>query len=355
MKTTILIIEDNDIDREQIGRLLGSQYTLVEAATADEARKRLQAQQIDLVLLDYYLPDVIGLTLLEELASQKLPIILLTIVDAPDLIVKSLKRGALDYLLKENLTKQRLIQSIENTLQTARLQRETEAQQRLLVEQHEQIRHLAAEVTLAEQEERKRIAHLLHDHVQQMLYSAQMHLMMARSALQEGESPDETLGDLEQLLNSIVETTRSLSIELSPPILRDQSFAITLEWLVAHMRQQHNLRVRYAYRGMREGVMDDALRVMLFNAVRELLFNVVKHAGVREADLEVVDSAELVEITISDRGKGFDVDRLEWSHAKSFGLPTVRHRIQVVGGDLQARSATGEGTAIYIKVPLNGG
>ncbi len=206
-------------------------------------------------------------------------------------------------------------------------------------ERTRQVRELSRALTLAEQEERQCIAHVLHDDLQQLLVGAQM---MA------------TLGDAERLqaiLGEAAEMARTLSHELSPPILKGADLEALLWWLAETSREQHGLEVEVELRG-RVAVPDEALRILLYQLIRELLFNVVKHAGTGRARVVAEQANGRVRVTVEDGGAGFDPATLKEVRAPGVGLPSVRERVEMVGGACEVASAPGRGTRVAIALPV---
>ena len=94
------------------------------------------------------------------------------------------------------------------------------------------------------------------------------------------------------------------------------------------------------------------LRVLLYQAVRELLFNVAEHAGVKRARLMATRTDSHIRLVVEDEGTGFDPAELEEPSNVGLGLPSVRERLEVVGGTVEASSSPGEGTRVTITVPV---
>jgi PAS domain S-box-containing protein len=217
-----------------------------------------------------------------------------------------------------------------------------------------EIRHLASQVTMAEQEERQRIAQFLHDDIQQMLVSLNIRLSILRDALDPAVQAE--VKELETFVKAITSAVRSLSTELMAPIQKSEELADAFTWLAGVMREGYQLRVHLqAERPCR--VPDRNLRALIVKSARELLFNVVKHAGVKEARVEVRDGDTSVTVNIGDDGQGFDVGTA-LGHAgagASLGLFSVRERIQLFGGTLEIRSEPGAGTQVTMIVPKTPG
>ncbi|MCB0073093.1 MAG: PAS domain-containing protein, partial [Caldilineaceae bacterium] len=172
----------------------------------------------------------------------------------------------------------------------------------------EEVRRLVTELTMSEQAERRRISTILHDDLQQRLYGIQYQLASLREDAQgDKQAAMRAATDaITQSVNAAIATTRSLSVDLSPPVLYDEGLAEAVHWLAAQMKQQHGLKVEVQAQ-TEEQMLSADLRVLLFQIVRELLFNVVKHAGVAEAVVALARVDGSIRVEVADQGQGFDV------------------------------------------------
>lgn len=227
-------------------------------------------------------------------------------------------------------------------------------------EQTAEVRKLASELTLAEQRERHRISHILHDDLQQRLYAIQMQIeFLGDGNEQERTALQKDLVSIKSQIHEVLALTRHLSIDLSPPILRDEGLAQAISWLASQMQEQHGLRIELQADGP-FAIPDPEIQVLLFTCVRELLFNVVKHAGVTQAFVSLRRSNSDLWIEVRDGGKGFDIavsalvggNDEEASQPRSFGLPTLRHRLNLFGGSMDIQSEPGAGTLVKLVVPV---
>lgn len=346
MSIKVLLVEDSEIESEAVFRLLGDDgYAMTHAATGDEARALLD-DPFDIVLLDYRLPDVEEVELLEEMVNHDLPVIILTVEENPQTIINTMQAGALDYLLKREMSTERLRHSINNSLERACLLRETAEQQRTLAKQNVEIRQLVVALTLAEQREQQRIARILHDEVQQILHGLQMRVMLLQ-----GEHDDENLVEMNQLISEALTATRTLAVELSPPVLHSDGLVEALRWLVAHMHERYRLEVELKTVDL-SGELHDDIQRLVFRLVRELLFNVVKHANVKEAAVTLAEHENALEIRVEDGGEGFDTDILDTPLVSRLGITGYGRRLRLVGGTFNLESTLGEGTRATLSVPL---
>lgn len=360
----LLLIDDDDIDRESVRRLLSQTYTMQEAAMGQDGLTAVDRKRPHLVLLDYRLPDVDSFDVLSKLVAKDIPVIVLTGEESPGVIVAAMQQGAEDYLIKGRLSKDSLDWAINNALAKANLKQSVREQQRLLSQQaktledqNRQIRTLASALTLAEQRERRRIAQILHDHIQQLLYGVQMRLHLITEDMPRNACAaiHENLSEATKLLEETIGAARSLAVDLSPPILKDEGIGVTLQWLATQMQQVHDLKVElqistdYDYRADSE-----ELQILIFQLVRELLFNVVKHADVKTVRLRVYAENGRQMISVEDSGIGFDVEnvvRPKWKPEQGFGLYSVRERLALFGGRLNVNSQPGDGACVTIILP----
>ncbi|HKY31786.1 MAG TPA: response regulator [Candidatus Polarisedimenticolia bacterium] len=219
-------------------------------------------------------------------------------------------------------------------------------------QQAAQLRLLASELTQTEQRERRRLAKNLHDHLQQFLVAAKLQVGQAHAAV-DGSRARHALRRVDELLDESVEASRTLAVELSPPILHDAGLARALEWLARWMEEKHSLRVDVRADDKADPESEDT-RVLLFEAVRELLFNVVKHSGTDRAAVSMAGEGEGLVITVEDRGQGFDPEGLRKSRGavRGFGLFAIRERLEILGGRLEVESRPQDGARFRLHAPL---
>ncbi len=223
--------------------------------------------------------------------------------------------------------------------------------ERALRQQSEQLRTLASELTLAEQRERRRLAEVLHDDLQQLLVGAKF-LMFSL-----GRSPNEAVkkaaAEVLELIDQSIECSHSLTSELSPPILHQGGLVPALEWLAVWMQQKHGLNVILQTQGSTAPESED-IRVLLFQSVRELLFNASKHAGVKTVEVCLRKTDDHVEMTVSDKGAGFDPEATipREGQTSGFGLFSIRERLSQLGGEMEIDSAPGRGSRFTIRAPI---
>lgn len=211
-----------------------------------------------------------------------------------------------------------------------------------------QLQSLAAELIEAEERERRRVAGLLHDDLQQILVSARIQLQVARAGL----PAEPILANVEQLLDQSIGKSRRLSRELSPAVLQHAGLVEALQWLAGQMRDRFGLHVALEAR-MAQPFESPTLKVFLFRAAQELLFNVVKHAGVKSARVMVSGTGRSLALTVSDQGRGFNPAILATPSAGNLGLISLRERTRYIGGELIIDSSPEKGSAFSLTVPID--
>ena len=234
------------------------------------------------------------------------------------------------------------------------LQQMTETLEKRVEERTAQARALASTLTMAEQQERRRISQILHDDLQQRLYGIQMKMAAVRRGA-EGSGIDRLQRDAREAegwLRDAIELTRDLTVELSPPVLKGEGIVEVLHWLVAQMDRMYGLQVT-VHAPQPSVIPDEDMRVLLFQIVRELLFNVVKHAGVDRATVELAEEEEQIVIRVSDRGRGFDLKEADKHRISDepFGLFSVQERLRLFGGEVRIQTSPGAGTTVEIRAP----
>ncbi|MFW6297187.1 MAG: PAS domain-containing sensor histidine kinase [Desulfosalsimonas sp.] len=214
-----------------------------------------------------------------------------------------------------------------------------------------ELRFLTVELIEAEEKERRRIAEMLHDDLQQILASAKLHLQVAC----EDFSAQPGLAKVDDLLRQSIEKSRNLSLELSPIAVYQSGLHEALKWLASRMKEQFGLDVHIEAADFR-GVTDESVRVFFFRAIQELLFNAAKHSGVKIAHVKLSDSGGQMTITVSDQGRGFDPKSFDSSGSgRGIGLLRLRERAKAMGGDLDIQSAPGKGSSFSVRLPYAAG
>jgi signal transduction histidine kinase len=359
----VLNVDDNEAIRYARTRLLEREgYRVLEAATGSEALRLIQTQRPPLVLLDVQLPDILGFDICKQIKEDRATADTCVIqisahYTSTDDRERGLKNRADSYLV-EPVPREEFLATVQALL--ASHSRE-QTLHRLAQEERvspvagelarhdrrhtpEQRRLVAPQLAAVRDQEREKLAQSLHDDLAQLLVVARLKLHQHR------QRPDEHLASgIDTLLQQCLSYTRSLMSDLMPPEVFEGRVGLALRWLVAPMRE-HGLTVDVEV--PEEAIVlpnDTAMTVV--KCVRELLFNVLKHADTQHAMVRMVCSDGNMQITVLDHGKGCKELPLEGSAHHSFGLVSVQQRLESFGGRLDIVSQAGVGTRATLVVP----
>lgn len=218
-----------------------------------------------------------------------------------------------------------------------------------VAERTQHVRQLLADLTTADQRERRTVARTLHDDLQQQLVAVQMRLQLLARIAEAGDDIAPTLAAACTTLCQAIETTRALTVDLSPPVLPGEGVERSIEWLAARMEDAHGLCTTVRAEGDTQAAPD--VQTLLFQLVRELLVNVVRHSGQTEASVRVSRLGSRLRITVTDAGGGFDPAGVGRPPEGQFGLVSVRERLDLIGGQMHVASSPDGGTTVTLEAP----
>lgn len=219
-----------------------------------------------------------------------------------------------------------------------------------------QLRELASQVSLSEERERRRIAAELHDRTIQSLGLCKVKMGVLGETLGDtlmDSEHKEMVDEIRHLLEQSIRDTRSLVFELSPPVLYELGFEPAVEWLAERMQNNHGINCSLDSDGLAKPLAPE-VEVAMFQAVRELLVNVAKHATALRTQITIRREEDTMVVSVEDNGSGFDTLGVGTRRSDSggFGLFSIRERIELLGGSVEIRSARGQGTCVTMKAPI---
>jgi PAS domain S-box-containing protein len=213
------------------------------------------------------------------------------------------------------------------------------------------IRLMASKLALVEERERRRIASDIHDHISQSLAVAKLRLGMMREAVPLSHKP--ALDEVRSLLSEVIAQTRTLTFELSPAVLYELGLGAAIEWLL-EQRAGYGIKFEFHNESADLRLQRDTA-ITLFQAAREVLANIIKHSGATGATFRLSHDDNNVRIEVQDNGTGFPVEETLSRKPQELGLGLVsmRERIVHLGGSVEIQSEPGNGTRVFLAVPLN--
>jgi signal transduction histidine kinase len=374
----VLIIAPVGQDAEAMAALLDAQGLETQICNgSDEYSRQITDRAGALLLTEEALEPVQGSLLLDALKAQppwsELPLIILTSGG------ESRRAGLLNLaaaaagtvtLLERPISTLTLIRSVQVALRSRRRQYQVRdlvtqlanlndtLEQRVAkrtaeaVEQAQKLRLLSAQLSLAQEAERRRIGEMLHEDLQQLLVAARMQLA-ALGRTQDAAQREPIAREIADVLERSFKLTRSLSVELAPPVLYEHGLAAALEWLAAETRKNYNIEVTVEADCSANPKAAD-VRIFLFRAVRELLLNSAKHAGGSAVHITMQHRRpDKVRIIVADDGPGFDPNSLDDKRTgfQTVGLLNIRERVNSFGGEFHINSGPKRGTRITLSLP----
>lgn len=214
------------------------------------------------------------------------------------------------------------------------------------------LKHLNNELTLVEEKERRRIAENLHDSLGQTLSLAFMKL----SSVPETAMSSHTfrvIQETSELLNKAIQESRTLTYDLSPPILYELGLIPAFNWKLRQISDKHGLRTQIRGEDVHIDIRKE-YNIFLYRILSELINNVVKHAGATRVLLSIQKNKAYYMITLEDNGKGFDTDLLSKpKETGGFGLMSITERLDSIKGQFIIESSPGKGTKATVLLPLN--
>ena len=251
--------------------------------------------------------------------------------------------------ISERMKAQELIESWNVALEKKVVERTAEAERRL-----QQLKRLAGRLIQAEESERQRISDVLHEDLQQTLVAARMTLSIAvepvKSAIAQA-----SLKRVDAMLSESIRLTRTLVQTMAVPAAKEGELTSAIGWIAQQMKEKFGLNVDLTV-GDGLAPVSENVYLCLYRAIQEVLFNVVKHSNVLQAEIEVrAVENHLVQVTVKDRGCGIsDIALSEQEKTGGgIGLYNIRERIEGLGGHMQIVSAEAKGTSVVLTVPMH--
>ena len=346
MNSTILIVDDDPAGRATLEATLeGQGYDLQMAENGPEALEKATALQPDLVLLDVMMPGMDGFEVCRRIRTTpqlaEVPIVILTALDDTVSLLQGIEAGADDFLSKP-VDRQELRVRVRTITRLNRY--------RTLLHQRENLRDMAQRLVKAQEEERLRISHELHDELGQSLTAHLISLRLLSSDLPLQVEP------LRQRLNNLIVDTietlnkmRQLAEELRPPSIDTLDLATALGNYCSEFSKRSRLPVNYESTSI--PTPSDVTAITLYRVLQEALTNVLKHAESSRIWVELTQEDGNIILTVQDNGKGFTKEN---ANRRGIGLQGLHERLTIAGGKLTVRSTPGRGTVVMAHLPLSG-
>lgn len=343
----VLIVEDNEgfvyFLRDVLTRQHVAQFKVATAGRLDDALAVLDEQATDVILLDLGLPDSAGFRTFHHVhaTDPRIPIIILTVLDDDETAVSTMRAGAQDYLVKNEVDRNLLVRSIRYAVERAKVD--------------EDLRQLSARLIQLQDEERRRIARELHDMSAQNLAALALNLSVLKNQLLT-DAPQATR-DLVSDCVSFVETCsselRTMSYLLHPPLLDALGLGGAIRDYADGFAKRSGIRVDLELPSDL-GRMPSEAETTVFRVMQECLTNVLRHSGSHTASISLYHEGNDLFLEISDTGHGMPAEQLqdmrEGRSGLGVGIAGMRERLRQLDGRLTIDSSE-SGTCIRSRLP----
>ncbi len=240
--------------------------------------------------------------------------------------------------------KQELVSAQQAQIETLQ-QLQNEMEERAFLRQE-----VMRKTVIVQEEERTRIARELHDETAQVLTAFNLHL----ASLEQGVVQDcpgyQQIGQLKKLCSQMSDSLYRLVHDLRPAQLDDLGLAPALEFLVNEIQSRTGVKAKLVVRGSRQR-LDSLVETVIFRVTQEALLNVIRHAGVQTASIDLLSSSNEIRLEVSDQGCGFNPAQI-FIPPRGYGLIAMRERVEAVGGNFEVKTAPGSGTRVIVWIPL---
>jgi PAS domain S-box-containing protein len=212
----------------------------------------------------------------------------------------------------------------------------------------EDLRRLSGQLISAQEEERKRLARDLHDHVSQTLTLLSVEMEQLTRDKETTPRQQGVLAAMQSQLRALSSDLHTLSHQLHPSKLKHLGLASAMKAMCREM-ERGGLTVKFSDHEVPRQIPDD-VSLTLYRVMQEGLQNVRKHSGINSAEAELTKTSAGLILRLRDKGKGFNPSAT--NSGEGLGLSSMRERLNAVRGTLHIQSTPGHGTLIEASVPL---
>jgi signal transduction histidine kinase len=359
----VLIVDDNPKNIQVLGNILSDeQYEIEFSRNGLEAVKRVEDEDFDIILLDIMMPVMDGFEACEKIKKMEgrahIPVIFITAKADTDSISRGFALGAIDYIAKPfnaielhaKVKTQIELKKNRDLLKSFNLELELKVQERTLSlkESNEKLKALNLRLAEVEELERRRIAENLHDTVGQSLALAFLKLStLAPDSCEKGKI---IIKEVSTLLNQAIEESRTITYDLSPPILYELGLIAALEWRLEQINAKQQIATQLVNSSNKLKIKKE-FQVILYRIACELFANVIKHANASHIEVEIKEKRKSYKIFIRDNGVGFDTSKpIQSKTGGGFGLRSIKERLEAMNAKLKIDSVVGQGTKGIITI-----
>ena len=226
-----------------------------------------------------------------------------------------------------------------------------------LRESENRLRLLSSHILTAQEKERKRLSLELHDELGQSLSLLKVQISAIQPKLGEDQtSLFESLQEIRQYLDFVIENVRRLSRDLSPSIIEDLGLSAAIQWLISDFTKHNNIKISMDIEDI-NNFFPLEKQIVIYRIFQEILTNIGKHSQADRVETCIKKKEGLVSFVAEDNGKGFDMTEALAKHSneKGMGLAAMQERALMLGSSLHILTGKGKGTKISFTIPIEAG
>lgn len=364
-KKKILVIDDNENNLFLIRSILAKSHPDYQTITTKSGKLGLriaEENQPETILLDIFMPEMDGYEtcrlLKANISTSGIPVLMISAGGQnTDVRLEGLQAGA-DAITSKPFDRQEFIALVNVMLRIKSAEDKLKQQNRELQEGLTQIQEyqlklkkMNAEMMLSEEKQRRRISEFLHDGISQILSLASIKLSATLQADHQ-QKTEKVIRESVDLINKAISETRSLTYDLSPPILYEFGLPAAIRWKLEQIEKTHQIGFSLKCNFDKPELTAD-LRALLFRIISELITNIVKHASADLIQIELRNEKNVLNITVADNGVGFDPKSPKLTNEPGgFGLFSIRERLDSIRGTLKFESERNRGTKVIFEIPI---
>jgi signal transduction histidine kinase len=341
----ILMIEDNPGDQFLITELLNLSTvklnSLFVTATIEDALNTLKKEPIDIILLDLSLPDSSGINSFKSVKqyASHVPVVILSGFSDMNMAFEAITLGAQDYLIKGDFDEKLLAKAIFYSRE--RMQSIIATEEILKLSEEKKQKEIADAMISAQESERQEIGRELHDNINQLLTTAQLHLRLIPA---KDENDRSLISETSRFINTAIDEVRRLSHSLIPLLLDDSALKESLLYIFQIIAKTSGLLISWDFNQFDETLASDKLKLAIYRIVQEQINNILKHARATKMHIRLVQQDGKTELVIKDDGIGFDTSE----KPMGIGLKNIRARTSLFNGAMKIISSPGNGCELRV-------
>ena len=217
------------------------------------------------------------------------------------------------------------------------------------------LREIPKRILEAQEAERRRVAHELHDDVCQRLSATKLHIGAFENEIPEKDRKVHSkLQLIKRQINANIQEVRRIAAHLRPTTLDDMGLHVALRLLCEEFQKINHTRANFKMKARSPQRLDPPVELTLYRIAQEGLSNVAKHAEAKTVSMRLMRLNGIIRLDINDNGRGFEIEKIRSDSVRGYklGLLSMKERAELLNGTCRIESVPGKGTKIRVEIPL---